>query len=179
MDLATIDLTGDANAGAWCQLYNPKNTAQKLPVRIRALGNESDRWNELVNEQAEKQRRLANEGRAPALTVATLEEVNRRFLAEVTTAWQTFDGKQWQDWIEFNGQRHACSAANARMLYAARPWIQVQLMDFKANPANFGEPVKVPVTLAEYDGEVEKNSSPGLHGATVQAVAAGASSSVA
>lgn len=155
MDLANLNLTEQADKGAWLVVTHPV-TGADTDIRIKLAGTDSQRWQKA--ERAFTNKRLAQLARKGNLTMSA-EEVEARgvaLLAAVTLEWEglTLNGQVWQ-----------CSEENAKQLYRTQAWIREQADSFVAERANFFSSFD-PVEAVE---AVEGNSESGQSGASASA----------
>lgn len=119
-----LDTASLAEAGAWLHLRHPANGAPletaRGPLRLRLLGVDGVRFQELRRDIAARRRLALQAGEAPERVDAELE----LDLAVGAT-------------VEWEGIELASTAAAKRRLYAERRWVLEQALAFIADRANF------------------------------------------
>lgn len=131
MDLSLIDLTAEANEGAWLNLYNPKNPTEVFDARIHVLGMDSQAAREVEDAYGNKRlEELTKRGKLGKLTVQEQRSRGVRVLARITRGWEN---------IEWEGNPLEFNQKNAEKLYRERQWIADQVNEFAGDPANFGK----------------------------------------
>jgi hypothetical protein len=125
MDLANLDLSSQADAGAEMTLVHPIEKTvitgtDDLPVTFQIIGMQSKD----VQAVARKIDRKKMSG-----TVDDERERGLDMMIAVT--------RGWSGNLEFEGKALPFTAANARMLYSKFDWITEQVVNFAKEPANF------------------------------------------
>lgn len=128
MDLAKLDVTSAANAGATLTLRHPA-TGDDMETTITLAGRDSATWKEAERKYAD--RRLAQmqrNGKMGNITTAEVEERGLKLLAAVTLDWTG---------VELDGKPVACTKENAEHIYARFAWIAEQVDGFVGDRSNF------------------------------------------
>jgi hypothetical protein len=119
-----VDTAGLADEGVWLPLRHPATGAPLAvaggPVRLRLLGIDGARFQEIRREIAARRRQALQAGEAPEAVDAALEV---ELAARATLDWQ--------------GVELAFSTEAARRLYGERRWVLEQVLRFVADRANF------------------------------------------
>ena len=127
MDLANLDMTVMADAGATMTVMHPA-TGEPLQhngedVTITILGQDSTKFREEVQRRAKAQ--LGKRGKPDFDKIAA---DSADLLAACTTSWEG---------ITENGQLVECSRENAKRIYEKYGWLRQQVDEFISDRANF------------------------------------------
>lgn len=139
MDLAQLDTTAAADAGAVLTLLHPKTGdvlrqdlphdaapgVEGAPVTITLAGTDSERHRKFRNSLITK--RLAK--RVPGkMTAEEAESEQMDGLVALTLAWEG---------VTFQGEALPCTAANVRRVYTSLKWVREQVDQFVTDRANY------------------------------------------
>lgn len=151
MDLATLDVTSAANAGATLTLRHPV-TGDDLPMTITLAGKDSATWKEAERKYADKRlAQMQRNGKMGNITTAEVEKRGLKLLAAVTLDWTG---------IELDEKPVACTKENAEHIYAKFAWIAEQVDEFVGDRSNFlPDTSKTPVERLIGDTEAAEASS--------------------
>ncbi|GLQ07511.1 hypothetical protein [Sneathiella chinensis] len=123
VDLAGLDLTARAEAGAVLALRHPVTEAV-LPVQIRLKGQDSETFRAILRQQIDAQ--LASG--AENLSAAELEKNLIRRLAALTMGW---------DNVILRGEAVPFSVRAAEALYSEHVWVREQVARFVEDRSRF------------------------------------------
>lgn len=138
MDIFDLDLGTAAEDGAPMIVKHPvtgedmtftNSVGEEQPIRIYLKGNDSKTFRNRMDFHMRQNGKRKNKDQS----LAEIEDQSSDLLASVTTAWE---GIFWPNEIGEKEQL-ACSHANAKMLYKARPWLRRQVDEFVAEAENF------------------------------------------
>lgn len=127
MDLAQLDLTAAANAGAWVDMLHPV-TGNALGIRIKVLGKDSDAFRELEEKHQREAIEAAKLRKRPADPIAAAKEHGEAMLVACTVAWEG---------VELDGVALECTPANVKAVYHRFGWLRDQVDLAIGSRANF------------------------------------------
>jgi hypothetical protein len=118
MDLSALDTSSRSNEGIELALRHPA-TGRELDVLFRLLGQDSARYRELEQKQAEARARQFERTGKLRMDTAELEAELLEMTVACTLGWEN---------LVLDGVEMPYSAENARMLYRRFPWIYNQVL---------------------------------------------------
>lgn len=137
MDLNDVDVVTGANKGFTLTLFHPV-TQLDTDMKITVLGQDSDKFKELVGAQNQERVKKLTKGGQFRAKVATLKEIESnsiQILAGCTTGWENVcEGKDQETKAPLP---LPFSLENAVSLYTKYPWIKEQVDEAIGNRANF------------------------------------------
>jgi hypothetical protein len=119
LDLNSINLVADANAGAEIELHHPI-TGADLGIKVSVVGRDSDRFKEIQTAQNRKRMsKIQKFGmRASGMVGADADTDGIELLAACTTGWTN---------MVMGGREVPFTVANAAEIYTLHPWIKEQV----------------------------------------------------
>lgn len=132
-DLAALDTTDAAEAGAWMHLEGPGGEdlfVDEAPVRILLMGADSKEYQRLQHRQTSKRvNEITKGGRRKNNKLSEeLTEGNIDLIVKATKDWEN---------VIYEGQSLECVPAKVRMIYERLPWIREQAFDFVTTRSNY------------------------------------------
>lgn len=126
-DLNSLDVVAGANEGADIALVHPV-TLEKLSIKIKVAGKDSDLFKKIVNKQNRARLSKAKKSRSLDIDPDELEADTISILSACTLSWEG---------MELDGKPLEFSTQNAQMVYTRFPWIREQIDVAVNDRANF------------------------------------------
>ena len=130
MDLNKLDLNQLSNEGAWVDLLHPA-TGSKLPMKIKILGKDSDKFIQLSEEFRRSSLEDMKANKTTEQKIQSSKEYGDKLLISCTIAWEG---------IELDGKKLDCTPDNVKAVYQRFSWIKEQIDTAIADRANFIKP---------------------------------------
>lgn len=127
MDLNKLDLTKASNEGAWVDLKHPA-TAEKLPMKIKVIGKDSDKFIEMSEKYSRSNLDDLKSNKTFEQRLEKSKEYGDQLLINCTLAWEG---------IELDGKKLDCTPENVKLVYKRFNWIREQVDTAIADRANF------------------------------------------
>jgi hypothetical protein len=127
MDIGTIGMAANANAGVEVEIFHP-GTTKNLGIFITVLGKDSAEFLKLQRAQQKRRMdKMAKFGafKVNAISPEEIEEDAVELLAACTKKWRQVGVKD--GCIKWKGQELACTMGNAEMVYAEAAWLKEQI----------------------------------------------------